>query len=266
MPFSSPCRPKGLSGAVHCPALAAGGRASETSKPTRSVSLALAKSFGNAGVMAGMLGVAMAEEILDGARIATLEHAVHPALQRAPGCHGEIELQLSRLAEVQPKHLADACAAGSVLNVIVSVDVEPLDRHRLDLKCVPRHHVVMSGRRHGQGQVQGAEGATTRSGPRAYLRIANAAAAIEFYKAAFGAKKEKYRSTMPGGTAARDAELWFGKTLRQMLSDEFPDMGIVGPKRLGGVSGVDSRSACTLRTPMPCSSARSPPVRRRSAP
>ena len=46
-------------------------RACETSKPTRSVSLALAKSFGNAGVMGGMLGVAMAEVILHGAQIAT---------------------------------------------------------------------------------------------------------------------------------------------------------------------------------------------------
>ena len=70
----------------------------------------------------------------------------------------------------------------------------------------------------------------------AYLRVANAAAAIEFYKAAFGAK-EKYRLTMPGGTAVGHAELWFGNTL-VMLSDEFPDMGIVGPKRLGGVSGL----------------------------
>jgi PhnB protein len=70
----------------------------------------------------------------------------------------------------------------------------------------------------------------------AYLRVANAAAAIEFYKTAFGAK-EKYRLTMPGGTAVGHAELWFGSTL-VMLSDEFPDMGIVGPKRLGGVSGL----------------------------
>ena len=80
-------------------------RACETSKPTRSVSLALAKSFGNAGVMGGMLGVAMAEVILHGAQIATLTGQLHRALQRAPGCAlCEIELQISRLAEVQPKH------------------------------------------------------------------------------------------------------------------------------------------------------------------
>ena len=70
----------------------------------------------------------------------------------------------------------------------------------------------------------------------AYLRVADAAAAIDFYKAAFGAK-EKYRLTMPGVTTVGHAELWFGNTL-VMLSDEFPDMGIVGPKRLGGISGL----------------------------
>jgi PhnB protein len=70
----------------------------------------------------------------------------------------------------------------------------------------------------------------------AYLRVANAAAAIEFYAAAFGAK-EKYRLTMPGSAVVGHAELWFGDTC-VMLSDEFPDMGIVGPKTLGGVSAL----------------------------
>ncbi len=72
----------------------------------------------------------------------------------------------------------------------------------------------------------------------AYLRVADASAAIEFYAAAFGAK-EKFRLTMPGGGAVGHAELWFGSTC-VMLSDEFPDMGIVGPKTLGGVSSLMS--------------------------
>jgi PhnB protein len=67
-----------------------------------------------------------------------------------------------------------------------------------------------------------------------YLRVADAAAAIDFYATAFGAK-EKYRLTMPGSNAIGHAELWFGNTC-VMLADEFPDMGIVGPKTLGGVS------------------------------
>lgn len=67
----------------------------------------------------------------------------------------------------------------------------------------------------------------------AYLRVADAAAAIEFYTAAFGAK-ERYRLMMPGGVVGH-AELDFGDT-RIMLSDEFPGMGIVGPKAIGNTS------------------------------
>lgn len=66
----------------------------------------------------------------------------------------------------------------------------------------------------------------------AYLRCADGAAAIAFYEAAFGAK-EKYRLTM--GPRLGHAELEFGDT-RVMLSDEFPEMGIRGPKSLGGTS------------------------------
>ncbi len=66
----------------------------------------------------------------------------------------------------------------------------------------------------------------------AYLRVADAAAAIDFYRAAFGAK-EKYRLDM--GPAVGHAELDFGDT-RIMLSDEFPDMGILGPKSLGNTT------------------------------
>ncbi len=68
----------------------------------------------------------------------------------------------------------------------------------------------------------------------AYLRVDNAAAAIAFYASAFDAK-EKYRLVM--GDRIGHAELDFGST-RVMLSDEFPEMKIVGPKKLGGVSSL----------------------------
>ncbi len=67
-----------------------------------------------------------------------------------------------------------------------------------------------------------------------YLRVDGAAAAIDFYVAAFGAS-EKYRLTM--GNRIGHAELDFGST-RIMLSDEFPEMKIVGPRKLGGVSSL----------------------------
>jgi len=70
-----------------------------------------------------------------------------------------------------------------------------------------------------------------------YLRVADAAAAIVFYAAAFGAK-EKYRLKMPDGRIGH-AELDFGNT-RMMLSDEFPEMGIRGPKSIGATSVVFS--------------------------
>ncbi len=66
----------------------------------------------------------------------------------------------------------------------------------------------------------------------AYLRVADAAAAIEFYKAAFGAK-ERYRLTM--GRLIGHAELDVGNA-RIMLSDEFPDMAILGPKSVGNTT------------------------------
>jgi PhnB protein len=66
----------------------------------------------------------------------------------------------------------------------------------------------------------------------AYLRVANAQAAIDFYAAAFDAK-ERYRLTM--GDRIGHAELDFGDTC-VMLSDEFPEMGIAGPTALGGTT------------------------------
>jgi len=59
-----------------------------------------------------------------------------------------------------------------------------------------------------------------------YLCVRDAARAIEFYGQAFGAK-EKYRLTGPGGRTGH-AELDFGGTT-VMLSDEFPDYGVLGP-------------------------------------
>ena len=66
-----------------------------------------------------------------------------------------------------------------------------------------------------------------------YLRVAKAAAAIEFYVRVFGAK-EKFRLVEPSGRIGH-AELAFGD-ITLMLSDEFPEFGIRGPGALGGTS------------------------------
>lgn len=65
-----------------------------------------------------------------------------------------------------------------------------------------------------------------------YLHINNAAAAIAFYQAAFGAR-EIYRLTEPGGTRIGHAELDFAGTT-VMLADAFPEFGVKSPDALGG--------------------------------
>lgn len=67
----------------------------------------------------------------------------------------------------------------------------------------------------------------------AYLHVADAARAIEFYRHAFGAT-EKFRLTEPGGRVGHAELLFGGATL--MISDEFPEYGIKGPHTVGGTS------------------------------
>ncbi len=64
-----------------------------------------------------------------------------------------------------------------------------------------------------------------------YLIIKGAADAIEFYKKAFGAT-ELFRIDGPEQTVGH-AEIKIGDSVI-MLADEFPGMGFVGPKTLGG--------------------------------
>jgi len=61
----------------------------------------------------------------------------------------------------------------------------------------------------------------------AYLHVKDAASAIEFYKRAFGAE-EKFRLSEPGGRIGHAELVFNGTTL--MLSDEFPEYGIRGPR------------------------------------
>jgi PhnB protein len=64
-----------------------------------------------------------------------------------------------------------------------------------------------------------------------YLHVDGAPAAIEFYKAVFGAR-ERMRMPTPDGKIGH-AELEIGNSL-VMLADEFPDMGALSPKTIGG--------------------------------
>lgn len=76
------------------------------------------------------------------------------------------------------------------------------------------------------------------------LVVHDGARALEFYKKAFGAE-ELFR--MPMGDKIGHAEIKIGNSI-VMLSDEWSDMGLVGPKNRGGttvslmiyVDGVDA--------------------------
>jgi PhnB protein len=86
----------------------------------------------------------------------------------------------------------------------------------------------------------------------AYLAIDGASDAIEFYKKIFGAQ-ERFRMPQPDGTVGH-AEIQLGDSVI-MMSDAFPDMGVVDPKRLGGtpvtltvyVEDVDATFANALK-------------------
>ncbi len=64
-----------------------------------------------------------------------------------------------------------------------------------------------------------------------YICVDGAASAIDFYKNVLGAT-ERMRIPAPGGKIGH-AEIMIGDGLI-MLSDEYPEMGVLGPKSVGG--------------------------------
>lgn len=66
-----------------------------------------------------------------------------------------------------------------------------------------------------------------------YLRVRNAAAAIDFYKRAFSAR-ERFRLVEPSGRVGH-VELEFGSVVI-MVSEEYPEYEIFGPETIGGTS------------------------------
>lgn len=66
----------------------------------------------------------------------------------------------------------------------------------------------------------------------AYLRVRDAAKAIDYYQRVFGARV-RLRLDEKGTGRIGHAELEIGPGL-VMLSDEYPEHGIVGPQSLGG--------------------------------
>lgn len=74
--------------------------------------------------------------------------------------------------------------------------------------------------------------AITVSSLSPYITVQNAAEAIEFYIAAFGAK-EVFRLVDPSDGRIGHAEIVIGG-ITFMLSDEYPDFGALSPETVGG--------------------------------
>jgi PhnB protein len=66
-----------------------------------------------------------------------------------------------------------------------------------------------------------------------YLRVKDAARAIDYYRTVFGVT-EKLRLTEPGGRIGH-CELEFGAAV-VMLSEEYPELHCLGPQSIGGTS------------------------------
>ena len=80
----------------------------------------------------------------------------------------------------------------------------------------------------------------------AYIAVNNAAEAMAFYASVFGAT-EKFRLTEPSGRIGH-AEMDFGgPTL--MISDEFPEYGVAGPRPGAPAASNLSQSAVTTSSP-----------------
>lgn len=83
-----------------------------------------------------------------------------------------------------------------------------------------------------------------------YLAVHDGHAALEFYQAAFGAVIDGEVMTMPDGNVGH-ANLHVGDAVF-MVSDAFPEIGVVSPKDLGGspvsvMMYVDDCDAATKR-------------------
>jgi PhnB protein len=64
-----------------------------------------------------------------------------------------------------------------------------------------------------------------------YLAVHDAAAALEFYKQAFGAR-ERMRMPAPGGKVGHTETEIGGSCI--MLADEYPEIGFRSPSAIGG--------------------------------
>ena len=147
------------------------------------------------------------------------------------------QTQSEQLDKVIERLLGRADAPLSPSDAARSFDVTfaPVTEMIRDLKNLPRSNFRAQLKTDLQRRASMASAVKAvpefRTSATPYLSIRNAAAAIEFYKAAFGAT-ETYRLMQPDGRIGH-AEINIGGA-RIMLADEFPEIGFQSPESLGG--------------------------------
>jgi len=133
------------------------------------------------------------------------------------------------LAEPKPRFTAVELQARSKRNSLAAGDWmsdlrdAPRERFRERLRANLQRRAIMA--------TTTAAAPETRASAVPYLSVRNAAAALEFYKRAFGAV-EVSRLNQPDGRIGH-AEISI-EGARVMLADEFPEMGFQSPQTLGG--------------------------------
>jgi PhnB protein len=137
----------------------------------------------------------------------------------------QLDDAVAALAEARQPDLKDL---GSELSALVEVAQDLIGLPRETFKAELQQQLIRSDSMSSSAPQQETNPVRSMS---LYICVANASAAIDFYRAAFGAK-EMWRLVEPGGKIGH-AEIQIGNT-SLMLSDEYPDYNTLSPETIGG--------------------------------
>src|SRR6185369_10299778 len=132
------------------------------------------------------------------------------------------------VASLTEERQPDLSKLGSELSALAAVAQELIGLPRDSFKTELRQQLIRSNSMSSSAPQLESNPVRSMS---LYICVANANAAIDFYREAFGAK-ELWRLTEPGGKIGH-AEIQIGNT-SLMLSDEYPDYNTLSPETIGG--------------------------------
>ena len=134
------------------------------------------------------------------------------------------------VAALAEGHQSDLSNLGSELSALVEVAQDLIGLPRESFKAELQQQLI---RRDSMSSPAPQPETNPVRSMSLYICVANANAAIDFYREAFGAK-ELWRLVEPGGKIGH-AEIQIGNTTF-MLSDEYPDYNTLSPQTIGGSS------------------------------